>query len=151
MNECEQASRIGAYHDGEMAPDSRAEFELHLRQCSRCRAELERVRALSRILGRLAPAQMPHGVLGRLHRAADSLPAAGIRRLAWASAAAAAAILVASLAGLARQSPSISSANAIPVWEAQAVAQHRESASAGSDEWMAAWMVQDLSWKDEHD
>ena len=151
MNECEQASRTSSYHDGEMDPESRAEFELHLSRCPCCRAELERTRALTGILGQTARAEMPPGTLGRLHRAADGLPAAGIRRMAWASTAAAAAILVACLIGIAKQSIPANSADTIPVWEVQAVNQHREPASGGSDELTAAWVIQDLSWNSEHD
>ena len=48
MNDCEEASRLTAYHDGELSPSDRAQFERHLSQCPRCAAELGRIRKLDR-------------------------------------------------------------------------------------------------------
>ena len=95
---------------------------------------------------------MPPGALERLHRSVDLLPSVGICRMAEALAAVAAAILVACVIGLARQTPQQGKIGAIPVWETAAVArQSSELAYAGSEELLASWMAQDLSWKGEHD
>lgn len=150
MNECEQAGRLGAYYDGQMSPDDRAAFERHLGGCTRCAAELASLRGLSRLLMSVCPAPMPLAAMDRLHRAVDMLPSGGILRMAKALAAVAAMILAACLLGLASSGPSAEPPGGMPVWEAQAVAQApTETASAGSEELLASWIAQDLSWKDE--
>ena len=152
MNECEQSSRLGAYHDGEMSAQSRAEFERHLRQCPRCSAELDRARKLTNLFSSMPALEMPRAALEQLHRTVDLLPAAGICRMAEALAGVAAAILVACMIGLARQTPAQGKIGAMPVWETAAVTrQPSELAFGGTEELLASWMVQDLSWKVEHD
>ncbi|HOF17708.1 MAG TPA: zf-HC2 domain-containing protein [Phycisphaerae bacterium] len=152
MNTCEQASRLSAYHDGEMSPDCRVEFERHLGQCPQCAAELDRLRRLTAMLGAARPAAIPAASLARLHRAVDLLPTTGIRRLAEALAGVAAAILLVCMIGLARRSDAPAATASMPVWETQAVAQQQAvSATATSDVLLASWMVQDLSGRSEHD
>ena len=152
MNECDQTVRVNAYHDGEMPADLREEFERHLRQCPQCSAELERLRKLTNLFCSMPEMEMPPMALERLHRTVDLLPAMGIYRTAEALAAIAAAILIACIIGLARQTTVQASDSAIPVWETAAVArQPSEFAFGGSEELLASWMVQDLAWKGEHD
>lgn len=147
MNKCEQASRTSSYHDGEMTAEARVEFEVHLRSCPHCRLELEQARALSSVLGGTARPEIPADVLERLHQTVNALPTTSIRRMAWASTAAAAAILVACFVGMATRTTS-SSVRAIPDWEVQAVAQQNASGASGSDDQIASWVIQDLSWKE---
>jgi anti-sigma factor RsiW len=152
MNACEQASRLSAYHDGEMPFDLRLQFERHLRQCPGCLAELERMRGVTLMLGGMPRPEMPPEVLQRLHQAVDFLPAAGVRRMAAALAAVAAIILVVCMIGLASQASAGGTAGVMPVWESAAVGQPLpEPASGGAEELLAGWMVQDLSWRDRHD
>jgi len=152
MNDCEQASRLGAYHDGEMSADCRTDFERHLAQCPICAAELERIRGLARLLGFLPLPQISQSALARMHRKVDALPSTSIRRMAGALAAAAAMVLVVCTIGLARWSPAEGAPIAMPLWEAQAVAQQAaEPASGGSEELLASWMVQDLSARNNND
>lgn len=150
MNECEQASRLNAYHDGEMSPAGVAAMEQHLRQCPRCAAELERFRKLTGMIGSLPPPALPTSSLRRLHQAVDLQLAARLRRMAEVLAAVAAVVLVVCLIGLTRRTPAQGSPGAMPVWEIEALAQPLEPA-AGSEEALASWMVRDLSLRDEHD
>lgn len=152
MNDCEQAVRLSAYHDGELPAAARAEMERHIRLCPTCAAELERLRELTR-MARQAPAiAIPPGVLERLHQRVDPLRARAINRWAEALAAIAAMILVACTAGLATQDQGGGAPAGIDIMVTQAVAQPAaESASEVSDEQLASWMVQDLSGTNEHD
>jgi len=94
MNECEHARRLSAYHDGEVAGAEREALEAHLAQCPACAAELARLRRLSSLLTQAERPKMPAGVLNRLHRSADDLAAADLRRVAKTFLAAAASILL---------------------------------------------------------
>lgn len=99
----------------------------------------------------LTPHPIPAGMLPRLHRAVDRLPATTVRRMAEVLDAVAAVILAVSMIGLARQTPSQAAPTAMPVWETQALAQQsqdRDLSSGGTEELLASWMVQDLSWKE---
>jgi anti-sigma factor RsiW len=151
MNECEQAQRLSAYHDGELSGPAKGELEDHLRQCRACAAELNRLRALSRMLAAVAEAPMPPAVSRRLHEAVDALPMADLARMAEICGAIAASILLAcSLWILGTQSGS-EPRDRLPVWEAVAVAVARqETPPVGPDEQLAQWIVQDLSRKNGH-
>jgi anti-sigma factor RsiW len=155
MSECEQAGRLSAYHDDQMPPQAREEFQRHLGQCPACAAELERLRRLTGLLASLPVCPMPEGMLPRLHRAVDRLPTVTVRRMAEVLDAVAAVILAVSVIGLARQAPSQAAPGTMPIWETQALAQpsqererERETTSGGTEELLASWMVQDLSWKE---
>ncbi|MGA2265481.1 MAG: zf-HC2 domain-containing protein [Phycisphaerae bacterium] len=149
MRECEQISRVSAYHDGEMPPAERAEFRQHLSQCVSCAAELERLERLTALLSSLPPPATPPWMLDRLYRAVDLRPVHVLRRMAEALSAVAAVILIACLAGLAMRSSSQASAGAMPVWESRALNQQsEESTFGGREELVAQWMAQDLSGKD---
>lgn len=149
---CEMITRLDAYHDGELSAAECAALEAHVRQCPACAAELRQLEALTAGLrGRVAP--VPPEVLVRLHQRVEQLPGAGLRRLAGALAAVAAAILVAACAaGLSIQHAAPAPAAAMPLWEAQAApGQSAVTAPADSEEQLAAWTVQDLARRGEHD
>ena len=152
MNECEQAGMLGAYHDGEMSPDRRVDFEQHLRQCPQCAAELARIVRLTGLLGCLGGQEMPRSSLDRLHGAVDLLPSAGIIRMARGLTAVAAMILLVCMIGLTRQAPARGSLSGMPLWEAEVVTQESvEPPSSGPEELWASWVVQDLSRRGEYD
>src|SRR5437016_14343048 len=51
---CLTENMLRAYHDGELTGASRAEAEIHLSACDRCREQLERVSEMARrVQGRL--------------------------------------------------------------------------------------------------
>jgi Putative zinc-finger len=71
---CLTENMLRAYHDGELTGASRAEAEIHLSACDRCREQLERVSAMAwRVQGRLklldtsdsGMAVDPHAALAR--------------------------------------------------------------------------------------
>ena len=147
MNECDHASRLSAYHDGELTPPESAELEAHLRQCPQCAPELERLRGLSRALGSLVPPAMPAASVQRLHRVIDRLPSVGLRRLAEALAAVAATILLICTVGLSWRTSAAAPARSVAIeeWETAAVAQPSVlMTTADSRELLARWMVRDL-------
>ena len=87
---------LSAHLDGELDPARRAEIDGHLASCDGCRAELERLRRLSKLLGDVPRAAAPAGLASRIVAAAR-VPRPRILRLPrWtgALAAAAAALLV---------------------------------------------------------
>lgn len=150
MNECTQASRVSAYHDGELSPAVRGELERHLQGCSACAAELGRLRRLSGLAGSMAPIPMPPAAMERLHRRVDGLPSRPILRLAEAVSGVAAAILIACVIGLAAGGVGPEPPAAVAAWdESQAIgAAPAEAAPGGSEEPLAMWMVQNLSEED---
>lgn len=52
---------LSAYLDEEMAPEAMAEVRDHLEQCSACQAELDGLREIRRLLGRLEAPELPQG------------------------------------------------------------------------------------------
>ena len=150
MIECRQMQRVSAYYDGELSEPSRGELEEHLRECPVCAAELSRLRKLSGLLCSAGRPEMPSQALERLHRSVDLLPQVGLWRTAAVFAGVAASILLVCGAWLWRISSAGEPADQIPLWETAAVAPQDLSAAA-SQEQLAQWVVQDLSWKNGHD
>ncbi len=150
-NDCEQARWLSAYHDGELPPQASADFERHLGQCSRCAAELARLRELTRLFGSAPAPELPQPALGRLHRSVDRWAFPGVVRMAEALAAVAAVVLIGCMVSLARQGTAPRSADTAPPWSVEAAVQQADSASADPEELWAMWMAQDLSRKDKHD
>ena len=69
---------LSAYSDGELKdPARRQELERHLAACPDCRAELEELRAISKMMGSLPRAELPAGFRQRLEnrRRAQAEPA----------------------------------------------------------------------------
>ncbi|MBI4720190.1 MAG: zf-HC2 domain-containing protein [Chitinivibrionia bacterium] len=63
-NQCDQAlERIEAYIDGELPPEDRNAFELHVGSCARCREELSYAEALAHELRALPPHRCPDHVI----------------------------------------------------------------------------------------
>jgi len=148
MNGCQYAQRLGAYHDGEVTGEERAALEAHLRQCPACAAELERLRRLSGLLRTATRTEIPGPALARLHRAADDLPAADVGRIAKTCLAVAASILLVCGVWL-WQANGGEPADAIPIWET--VAGGGQTSTAGTEEQLAQWIIQDLERTNGHD
>ena len=64
MNCHEVSGLLEAMHDGALSPRARAVVESHTASCAACRAELDRLRALSSLLGKL-PAPAPPASLDK--------------------------------------------------------------------------------------
>jgi anti-sigma factor RsiW len=120
--ECEFAGDVDAYHDGELPPDRREQFEAHLAGCATCARELKALRAISARLASAGLSEIPADVLGRLHAGVPRRVGAGERailRIAGALTTAAAAVLLFGLVGLFRSSQSDQSR--MTAWEQAAV------------------------------
>lgn len=143
MNECDQASRLSAYYDGEMDAGDRGRFERHLGQCPECAAQFQRMAQLSELLSPLAQAPMTPLAMARLHRNIDLTIGDPLRRVAKVVAAIAAVILISCSFGLVNLSNAADS-GPVAVWESQAMnLQSSEPGSLSSDDVLASWMVQD--------
>ena len=76
---CPESPRVQAYFDGEIDPESAAEFERHLRNCAGCRAILEELGSLRTALRRdLAREQAPAALRARILQALDEERNAGV-------------------------------------------------------------------------
>jgi hypothetical protein len=113
MSGCEREVMVSPYHDGELTPDARGEFEAHLASCPACSAELHRVRGVSRWLEPLRQPALTPGkkealYLEAVRRAAGGIgeeagegegnplkmrPGRAVRWVRWVTAAAAAVFL----------------------------------------------------------
>lgn len=151
MNECERAQQRSAYHDDELAPAARAEFEGHLRQCPDCAAELAQLRALSGLLGKVAEPRISSQALHRLHRGADNASQAGIWRMAKAASAVAAAVLLVCSVWMWRLSAGTGTLGEIPQWERSALRQDEPSAAETGREELAQWIMEGLTGNGNHD
>ena len=147
MNECNRAEMLGAYHDGELSGAARAGMEQHLRQCPACAAELQGLRKLSQLLSTAAPAKMSPDVLRRLHERVETIPLAGLWRVAEIWGAIAASILLVCCIWLVKTKSTV---DAIPVWETVALVR-QELPSATPEDQLAQWIVQDLSGRNGND
>lgn len=151
MNDCEKLAQVGAYHDGELAPATRAEMARHLAACPACAAELARLARLSDLLHAADPAtDLSPALLARLHRSVDLQPRLAVLHLAEAFAAVAAVILVFAGVCLWRLAPTPATSQQIPLWEAAAVAP-RDPSGVAVQEQLAQWIVKDLSGNSDHD
>jgi len=150
MCELEKTGRVSAYHDGEMAPEEQLAYERHLAGCGECRQALEELRRLSRAFGALQAPALGAEALQRLRRTASAATETVVVRLAERLAAAAAAILIASL-GWAWISPAQTArtpATAV-AWEWAAAS--AGAASATETTQIAQWIVDDLSLEKGHE
>jgi anti-sigma factor RsiW len=94
---CEHAAQIHAYYDNDLTPAQRAGVESHLAVCAECRALLQDLRDLTQMLAAVPLPEMPPQAVNRMYGswwAAQQVRDRGVRRLAGALTAAAAAILV---------------------------------------------------------
>jgi len=152
MSECEHASRLGAYHDGELPEAWAADVERHVSGCPACAAELDRLRALSRMCGSAAKPQMSPAAIERLQMKMEGLPGLGLRRMAEAVAACAASILVICTAAMGVFFTGREPVQAASQWEVTAVSgQGAETSGASAEDQIASWLVQDLSGKGGHE
>ncbi|WP_428937140.1 anti-sigma factor family protein [Fontivita pretiosa] len=155
---CDQTSRIHAYHDGELSAEQRVAVESHLADCPQCRALLEELREISRVLATAPMREMPQRAMSRMYgswhkaiavRAAQQRERS-VRRLAeWLTAAAAAVLAVAVLHSRTHPSDVLGPSNArngasadepIPL-----VAMLPPAEEASSEMILAQFMANDLS------
>lgn len=101
MSDCPYEPRLSAYHDGELSPQASRELDGHVAGCAVCARHLADLRELSRLMagarprGEISPAQV-----SRLHEAIDQPDDRPLLRLGFGLSAAAASVLIVSLAWL---------------------------------------------------
>ena len=93
---CERNRQLSANYDGELHPEESASLEAHLTDCPACRAELEHLRIISRLVARAGESDVPQGLTMRLHERIDAAGDVVVVRLAERLMAVAAVILLAS-------------------------------------------------------
>jgi anti-sigma factor RsiW len=98
MTNCDKAAQIHAYHDGELDAAARAAVEAHVQRCGECRALLDELRGLTRMLLTVPLPQVHDASMRRMQGAwfaARDARDRGVRRLAgWLTTAAAAVLLI---------------------------------------------------------
>ncbi len=146
--ECPQANKVSLYHDNEMPPALRAEFEAHLEDCRLCQAELRRLQEMSGALATIPRAQLPDVILGRLHKSVTAAGSRGVLRLAEALSAVAAAILIVCSIGLTQVPPPEQAVAAPPALDNQAAVQPSELSPVNLDDALATWTGEGPAWRD---
>jgi anti-sigma factor RsiW len=147
MSQCKYMQRMSALYDGEVSEEEGRELAEHVRGCSACAAELERLRSLSVFLQAAKVPELQSASLRRFHEAVSGAADRAVLKMARVFALAAALLLVASLAGM-RQSAQGSGpyASTAPEWERAAVLRQTDLSIARSAEiQLAEWIVEDLS------
>ena len=100
MPECSYQSSLESYYDGQARPELARQISEHLPACVQCTTELDRLAALSRLLGTARPEPIRPDELARLHQAVDGIEDRGVLRLVAGLSAVAASILIISAAWL---------------------------------------------------
>ena len=147
MSGCKYTPRMSAFRDSEMAEEERRQLQKHIRHCTECARELERLRAISRFLAAAEVPQLAPAALQRFHRVVNGASEKVVFRMALTSAAAAAAVLLVGLVWLLQADGAQDArAGAAPEWEKVAVMQQAElSGAVSSEAQLAQWIVEDLS------
>jgi len=150
--ECLQASRLSAYHDGELDAQAAADVEAHLGSCPACTEEMARLVRVSQLLARSARATPSADQMARFHDAARRASSAGIRHWAEALTAIAAAVLITFSAWLWRMPSAAGSASySSSTWEVTALRGPSEQAPATDEDQLVEWQLQNLSSEGGHD
>jgi len=100
MSSCPFNDWLGAYRDGELKEALRAQTESHLKECSSCAAELQRLEALSGLLLASAPKPMLPIAIHRLHKKLEQAMEEKMLRIVRVLNAVAACVLIAGSAWL---------------------------------------------------
>lgn len=104
MSPCDE-QLLGAYFDGELAPDQRSAVEKHLRDCPSCTRQLEMLRDASQMLRDYPFQDITDRERMRLHQAVDAAIDRPIWRIGASLGLIAASILIVGLAWLNALSP----------------------------------------------
>ncbi|MGD0388765.1 MAG: zf-HC2 domain-containing protein [Tepidisphaeraceae bacterium] len=145
MASCPTSEQLSAFHDGEIDEVRRVEIERHLRQCPLCGAEMERLQAISRLLGAAPAAKLLPIGLHRLHRRVDQAMEEGLLRFVRVLNTIAACVLIAGSACLmvkTRENQTVQSPMpAAPPWVGVDVAETSDSPSGAASTPAAAWYL----------
>jgi anti-sigma factor RsiW len=72
MNDCPFQSRLSAFHDHELDPETAAKIAAHLATCTQCSQMLRGITAVSRLFSATSSAHMSQLGVARLHATADA-------------------------------------------------------------------------------
>lgn len=154
---------LGAYHDGELSPSQRAEFEAHLAGCTACMAELAQLREVSSLFTNMGSDPMHADELTRLHEAVDDAMDRPVLRMFGMISAIAASLLIVSsvwLMEISRRQETVTSPTPTIVkspeaWERLATTLKPEavepapgSTESMADASLAEWMLHGVSVKE---
>ena len=114
MSACDE-QLLGAYFDGELAPEARQRVEAHLRDCPACARQLEMLRDASRLLRDYPFEDITDRERMRLHQAVDAAIDRPIWRIGASLGLIAASILIVGLAWLNALAPGTRPVNSNPV------------------------------------
>ncbi len=143
---CDQASQIHRYHDGELSAAQRASVEAHLGRCAECRGLLADLRRLSFAIGHARMRPLSAQTAGRLQQSWKIARDRGVIRLAeWLTAAAAAVLITVLLTKPGSQRGDLAGQPA--VWEMVATTPPTDAQEdSGADvAGMAQWMADELA------
>jgi anti-sigma factor RsiW len=115
---CAFFNKAGPYLDCELPPAERDTFELHVKGCSECAQEMQRLQRMSQFF---VAAGVPEMNIQKIWSPRRSNQ--GLLRLAEVMMAAAAVIIVICTVGLIRNDTRRSETAAVPTWERLAVSQ----------------------------
>jgi len=127
--------------------EERRELEEHIRECSSCARELERLRSLSRLFAAAEMPEMSSDALERLHGGVGSVREVFVLRMAETLIAAAAMLLFVCVVWF-WQTARVqgSGPQRLEDWEIAAVSMQREGRpEASAEEMLAQWMASDLA------
>jgi anti-sigma factor RsiW len=141
---CPTGQQLSAFHDGEIDPRGRSAIERHLLDCASCAAELERLRAISRLLEAAPAPRLSQIGVHRLHRRVDQVMEEGLLRFVRLLNAVAASVLIAGSAWLmvkTHENPTVPSVPAAPPWVGVDVAETSDSFSGAASTPAAVWYL----------
>lgn len=152
MSDCKHIAQVGAYFDNELSPDERRIVEQHLSECPVCSHELERLRAVERLLEAARMPELPPAVLRRAHAQCAAVPSRMLTRLTTRLALAAAAVLLLCVGWLWQGPGSLSASGTEAQWQIAALTPGLGASSEASTEaQLAMWIANDLSLENSND
>ena len=146
---CDRTAQVHAYHDGQLGPAGRADFEDHLAGCDACAQLLGELRGVSRLVSTAPLPRVSGARAQRYYSAWDVSRQRGVLRISSWLTGAAAAVLVGSL--VLWPKPDVNTATAVNessvAWETVAVMPPPERGADRPDEFieLAEWIAEDLS------
>jgi anti-sigma factor RsiW len=146
---CDRTEQVHAYHDGQLAPAARAEFESHVAGCAACAQQLRELRSISRMISTAAVPDISFATSEHYYDAWHLSRQRGLLRISSWLTAAAAAVLVGSLVLWPKPADTRGTvvAQDTGAWEAAALMPPPERVTDRPDQFieLAQWMAEDLS------
>lgn len=155
MSHCQRRIEAQRYHDGELSPAERADFERHAAECPSCARELDELRRLAADMRTTFGAVgVPRDTVARWCTSArEQAEAAALIRLAVSGMSAAAAILLLCSAMLwqAWFQPAPATRTDLALENLAVIAPNEDIGETSDEARLAQWIVADLSRAHGHD